>query len=216
MDEKVLNKLSYGLFVCTAKEGDKDNGCIINTVMQVTSNPLRIMVAINKANYTHNMVMNTKKLNISVISQDADFEMFKHFGFMSGKDVNKFDPASGEWMKKNKDYCKRTPNEVMCITKGTNAHISLYVEDTMDFETHTLFSCLVVDGEILNSVPSATYEYYHSHIKQNPTAPIENPEGKKVWRCKVCGFEYVGDELPEDYICPLCKHPASDFELVEK
>ena len=215
MNDKVLEKLSYGLFICTAKDGNKDNGCIINTVMQVTVNPMRIMVAVNKSNYTHDMIMNTRKCNISVISQDADFELFKHFGFQSGKDVDKFDPASGAWMKENKDYCVRTPNEVMSITKGTNAHVSLWVENTVDLDSHTLFICMVVDGDVLNSVPSATYEYYHANIKRPLNNPSENTEGKKVWRCKICGFEYVGDELPEDYICPLCKHPASDFELVE-
>ena len=216
MNEKVINKLSYGLFVCTAKEGDKDNGCIINTVMQVTADPLRIMVAINKLNYTHDMVMRTKKCHISIISEDAKFDLFKHFGFQSGKDVDKFSTTSGQWMADNMNFCITTPNDVKCITKGTNGHISLYVENTLDLETHTLFICRVVDGEVLSDVPSATYDYYHKHIKEDMQKVGTTPEGATIWRCKICGFEYVGDELPADYICPLCKHPASDFEKVEK
>lgn len=214
MDTKVMNKLSYGLFVLTAHEEGKDNGCITNTAAQVTSTPNRVSIAVNKDNYTHDMIMRTKACNISIISEDAEFEMFKQFGFQSGRDVDKFSEESGEWMRENKASCQRAANGVMYITKGCNSYISLWVTDTIDLGTHTLFICDVVNGEILSGVPSATYAYYHAHIKTQVQKVGTTPEGKTIWRCKICGYEYVGDELPDDFICPVCKHPASDFEKV--
>ncbi len=214
MDKKVMEKLSYGLFVCTAREGDKDNGCIINTATQVTIIPNRVTVAINKSNYTHDMVVRTKAMNISVISEDADFDMFKHFGFQSGKDVDKFSPASGEWMKENQSKCKRADNGIMYIEEGVNSYMSLAVTDIIDLDTHSLFICQVTDGAILNDVASATYAYYHKNIKTQVEKVGRTPEGKTVWKCKICGYVYEGEELPDDFICPWCKHPASDFEKV--
>ncbi len=205
MDNKAMYKLSYGLFVVTAKVGDKVNGCITNTALQVASEPNQIAVAINKANLTHDMVMENKKLNISVISEDADFELFKHFGFQSGRDVDKFAGFTD---------CKYSPNELPYITKGTNAYFSLYVQNTVDLGSHTLFIGVPVAMEVLSDVHSATYAYYQRNIKPKPQAVGKTPAGETVWRCTICGYEYVGEELPEDFICPLCKHPASDFEKV--
>lgn len=205
MDSKALYKLTYGLFVLTAKEGDKDNGCIINTGIQVTSEPKQIAFAVNKANYTHDMVMNTKKFTLSVLSTDATFDTFKHFGFQSGKDVDKF-----------KDFteCKRGFNEVYYITKGTNAFISGWVTSTVDLGSHTLFIATITDMEVLSDTPSVDYSYYQSNIKPKPEAVGKTKDGQTIWRCTVCGYEYVGEELPDDFICPICKHPASDFEKI--
>ena len=206
MNDKTVNKLSYGLFVLTAQDGDKDNGCIINTVTQVASDPLTISIAVNKANLTHDMILKTNKFTVSILSEEADFELFKHFGFQSGRAVDKFADF--------KD-CKRGNNGLYYITKGVNAYISGWVTQTVDLGSHTLFIASVPDMDILNDVPSATYAYYHSNIKPKPQAPKEE-SGKTVWRCKICGYEYVGDELPADFVCPTCKHPASDFEKVTK
>lgn len=197
-------KLSYGLFVLTAREGDKDNGCITNTAIQVTSEPNRISIAVNKANYTHDMVMHTRKFNVSILSQETSFDTFKHFGFQSGRNVDKFADFTA---------CKRAENGIYIITEGTNAFISAEVEQTIDLGTHTLFIAKVTDMDVLSSVSSATYEYYQNNIKPKPQAPAA-PTGKTVWRCTVCGYIYEGDPIPADFICPLCKHPASDFEKI--
>ncbi|MBE5943367.1 MAG: flavin reductase [Lachnospiraceae bacterium] len=214
MDKKVMEKLSYGLFVCTAKEGNKDNGCIINTAIQVTNTPNRVAVAINKSNFTHDMVVKTKVMNVCVISKKADFDMFKHFGFQSGKDVDKFNVASSQWMKENINNCKRAENGLMYIAAGTNSYISLAVQDMIDLDSHTLFICAVTDGAIIDDSPSATYQFYHQNIKTQAEKIGTTPEGKTIWKCKICGYVYEGEDLPEDFICPWCKHPASDFEKV--
>ena len=207
MDMKAMYKLSYGLFVLTAKRGDKDNGCITNTAIQVTSEPNRISIAVNKANYTHDMVLETGKFNVSIISEKADFDLFKHFGFQSGRDVDKFADFTD---------CARAENGIFYITKGTNAVISAEVEQCIDLGSHTLFIAKVTDLMVLDSASSATYEYYQNNIKPKPQAVGTTPTGQTIWRCRICGYEYVGEELPEDFICPLCKHPASDFEKVVK
>ena len=204
MDPKAMFKLSYGLFVLTAREGEKDNGCITNTAIQVTSEPNRISIAVNKANYTHDMVMHTRKFNVSILSQEASFDTFKHFGFQSGRNVDKFADFTA---------CKRAENGIYIITEGTNAYISAEVEQTIDLGTHTLFIAKVTDLDVLSSVSSATYEYYQNNIKPKPQAPAA-PTGKTVWRCTVCGYIYEGNPIPADFICPLCKHPASDFEKI--
>ena len=201
-NKKAMQALSYGLFVLTARQGEKDNGCIINTGMQVTTNPNRVVFTVNKSNYTHDMLMSSKRFTLSVISEKADFSLFHHFGFQSGREVDKFagyaDAVRGE-------------NEVMRPTKGINAWINGWVVSTLDLGTHTLFLADVVDGDVVSSDPSATYAYYQSHIKPKPQAPAA-PSDKKRWVCKVCGYIYEGDTLPADFVCPLCKHPASDFE----
>ena len=205
MDNKAMYKLSYGLFVLTAKDGDKINGCITNTAIQVASEPNRISFAINKANYTHDMVKSSGKCNISVISESAGFALFKRFGFASGRDTDKFEGFS--------DY-KTAENGIPYITAGTNAYFSIDIEQTVDLGSHTLFIGTPTAMEVLSADASATYAYYQDNIKPKPEAVGVTSDGKTVWRCKICGYEYVGEELPEDFICPLCKHPASDFEKV--
>ena len=201
MDTKVLFKIGYGLYVLTANENGKDNGCIINTVMQVTSDPCQIAIAVNKMNYTNEMIQRTKKFNVSIISENAKFDTFKHFGFQSGKTVNKFADFSD---------AKRSPNGVLYITRDTNAYMSAYVKQEIDLSTHTLFIAQLVAAETLSDVPTVTYDFYQKNIKPKPeTAPQ-----KKGWRCKICGYVYEGEELPPDFICPLCKHGVEDFERI--
>lgn len=207
MDNKAMYKLSYGLFVLTAREGDKDNGCIINTAIQAASTPNQLSICVNKANYTHDMIQRTRAFSVSVIDQSADFELFKHFGFQTGKEVDKFADYS---------RCERGANDIFYITEGTNAYISVKVDKMQDLGSHTMFIGEITDMEVLSEASSATYAYYLDHIKPKPQASSAGTTGKTVWRCKICGYEYEGEELPADYICPLCKHPASDFEKVVK
>ena len=205
MNKKAMYSLSYGLFVVTANRDGRHNGCITNTAIQVANDPTRISVAINKANFTHDMVKDTGIFTVSVIAQDADFELFKHFGFQSGRDVDKFADFSD---------CRQADNGTMIITKGTNAYICAKVVEQHNLGSHTLFIAEITDMDVLSSMPSATYEYYQNNIKPKPEDTGKRVDGKTVWRCKICGYEYVGEELPEDFICPICKHPASDFEKV--
>ncbi|MCR5098417.1 MAG: flavin reductase [Lachnospiraceae bacterium] len=207
MDNKAMYKLSYGLFVLTAKDEIKANGCITNTAIQVASEPNQISFAVNKANYTHDMVMKTKKANISVISEKADFDLFKHFGFQSGRDMDKFAVFTD---------CKLAENGIPYITRGTNAYFSIDIKQTVDLGSHTLFIGEPTAMEVLDTAASATYAYYQDNIKPKPEAVGTTPAGQTVWRCKICGYEYVGEELPDDFICPICKHPASDFEKVAR
>ena len=207
MDKKAMYKLSYGLFVLTAKEGEKDNGCIINTAIQVASTPNQMSICVNKANYTHDMIMRTGEFTVSVISQRASFDLFKHFGFQTGREVNKFSDFTA---------CDRGQNGIYYITEGTNAYISVKVAKTEDLGSHTMFIGEITDMEVLSGDASATYEYYMNYIKPKPQEVGKTEDGQTIWRCTICGYEYVGEELPEDFICPLCKHPASDFEKVIK
>lgn len=203
MDTNALFKLSYGLYVLTASHGGRDNGCIINTASQVTAVPELLSVCVNKTNLTHDMISESGKLTLSVISEAADFELFRHFGFQSGRDTDKFAGYSA---------VRRAPNGTLYVTDGVNSYVSMTVDRSVDLGTHTMFIGEVTDAEIIDDTPSATYQYYFDHIKPKS----ENKSASQtVWRCKICGYEYVGEELPEDYICPLCKHPASDFEKVE-
>lgn len=208
MNTKAMYKLSYGLFVCTAKDGDKLNGCIINTAVQVASEPNTISIAVNKANFTHDMIKKTGVCNISVLSEKADFATFKHFGFQSGRDVNKFGsdlPSS--------DY-EIAENGIPYITKGTNAYFSLKVKSETDLGSHTLFICEPVFMTVLSEDKSCTYEFYQSNIKPKPQAVGTTPKGETIWRCTICGYEYVGEDMPDDFICPICKHPKEDFEKI--
>ena len=200
-----LFNIQYGLFVITTKDSDHDNGCISNTVAQVTAQPNRISVALNKSNYTTELIQRSGRFTASILSESADFEIFKHFGFQSGRSVDKFADFTD---------CRRVSNGTFAITRGTNAFLSADVEQSVDLGTHMLFIGLVTEMEILSDVPSATYNYYQSNIKPKPQPVGETAEGKTIWRCSICGYEYVGEELPDDFICPLCKHPASDFEKV--
>ena len=205
MDKKAMYKLSYGLFVLTAKDEEKDNGCIINTAIQASSMPNQLSICVNKANLTHDMIVKTGKFTVSVISQDAGFDLFKHFGFQSGKDVDKF---------KNFEKCKRGENSIYYIIEGTNAYISVNVSKTEDLGSHTMFIGEITDMEVLSETPSVTYDYYLKNIKPQPENVGTTTDGKTIWRCTICGYEYVGEELPEDFVCPLCKHPVSDFEKI--
>ena len=201
MDNKVLFNIGYGLYVLSANEGEKDNGCIINTVMQVTSDPLQIAIAVNKKNYTNEMIQRTKKFNVSILAESAKFELFEHFGFHSGRDTDKF-----------ADFfdTKRSPNGVLYITQNTNSYMSAYVKQEIDLGTHTLFIAQLVAAEVLSDEPTVTYTYYQNNIKPKP-----QNTNKKGWRCKICGYIYEGENLPADFICPWCKHGAVDFEKIE-
>ena len=200
-----LFNIQYGLFVITTCDNGQDNGCISNTVAQVTAQPNRISVALNKGNFTTELIQRSGRFTASIISEAADFELFKHFGFQSGRTVNKFADFTD---------CRRVSNGTFAITRGTNAFISADVEQAIDLGTHMLFIGLVTEMEVLADVPSATYNYYQSNIKPKPQPVGKTAEGKTIWRCSICGYEYVGEELPDDFICPICKHPASDFVKV--
>ncbi len=202
IDASALFKLSYGLFVITAKNAIKDNGCIINTAMQLTDNPKRITVAVNKSNYTHDMIKETGLFNISVLSEDAPFKMFQHWGFQSGRDVDKFAGIAG---------VSRSANGIAYLTEHINAFISCKVVSAYDYGTHTLFVADICEAKLLDQdAPSVTYDYYFKHIKPS----VHPSEDKKGFVCKICGYVYEGDVLPEDFICPLCKHGAADFERI--
>ena len=200
-----LFNIQYGLFVITTQNGDRDNGCISNTVAQVTAQPNRISVALNKGNFTTELIQHSGRFTASILSEAADFELFKHFGFQSGRTVDKFADFTD---------CRRVNNGTFAITRGTNAFISAEVEQTIDLGTHMLFIGLVTEMETLSDIPSATYNYYQTNIKPKPQPVGQTVEGKTIWRCSICGYEYVGEELPDDFICPICKHPASDFVKV--
>lgn len=203
MDKKSVYKLSYGLFVLTASEGDKDNGCIVNTVIQLTSDPMQIAVTVNKGNLTHDMIKNTGKFNVSVIDNTAPFELFKHFGFQSGRESMKFGtPDSYKFAPKYAD------NGLLYVSAYANAFMSGKVVKEIDLGTHTMFVAQMTDGEVLSDKPSMTYEYYQANVKPRP-------EKKKTgWVCKVCGYVYEGDVLPDDFVCPICRHGAADFEKI--
>ena len=202
VEPNAMFKLSYGLFVLTAKDGDKDNGCIINTAAQLTSTPNRITIAVNKGNYTHDMILKTGQFNVSVLTTDATFDIFKYYGFQSGRDVDKF-PGSG---------LPRSKNGLVYITGCTNAFISGKVVESHDYGTHTLFVADVTEAQVLSGAPSVTYAYYFDHIKPKPPKAEKKQVG---WVCKICGYVYEGEELPPDFICPLCKHGAADFEKLK-
>ena len=205
MNQKAMGKLSCGLFVLTAREETCDNGCIINTAIQAASDPNQLSIFVNKANLTHDMIQRTGRFTVSVFSIDAVFDTFQHFGFQSGRDVNKFDGFDG---------CQRGANGIYYITKGTNAYISVKVDKTEDFGSHTMFAGEITDMEVLSDRTSMTYDYYHNNVKPKPQNAGTAANGQTIWRCAICGYEYVGEELPEDFICPLCKHPATDFEKI--
>ncbi|MCD7738156.1 MAG: flavin reductase [Lachnospiraceae bacterium] len=200
MDKKAMYKLSYGLFVLTAREDGRDNGCIVNTVTQVTSEPNRITVAVNKNNLTHDMVLRTGKFNVSVLTQKAPFATYQHWGFQSGRDVDKMEEIT----------VSRSGNGLVYLPENANAYLSAEVIESKDLGTHTLFLADVTDGAVLSEDESVTYSYYQANVKPTPV-----PKKKKGFVCTVCGYIYEGDVLPEDFICPWCKHPASDFVPIE-
>ena len=192
-----LFNIGYGLYVITSNDGKKDNGMIGNTVAQVASSPNRIMVSINKGNYSHDVIKETGKMNVNCLSVEAPFSVFQNFGFQSGRNAEKF--ADG--------VAKRSENGLAVLTQYVNACISLQVEEYVDMGSHGMFLCSVTEEMILGDKETMTYTYYQNKVKPKPQAPK-----KKGWVCKICGYVYEGEELPADFICPLCKHPASDFE----
>lgn len=202
IEPNAMFTLSYGLFVLTAKD-EKDNGCIINTVMQITDSPKRITIGINKTNLTHDMVLKTGKFNISVLSTDAPFTLFQRFGFQSGRDADKFDGFTA---------LARSENGLYYLTDFANAFLSAAVTETVDCGTHTLFIADVTEAKVISHTPSVTYQYYFDNIKPKPQPASEV---KKGFVCKVCGYVYEGESLPPDFICPLCKHGAEDFEPLQ-
>lgn len=211
IDKKALYALTYGLFVLTAKEGEKDNGCIVNTVQMLTSDPTRVVVFVNKSNYTEGMIARTGEFNVSILQKDTPFALFKNFGFSSGKDVDKF---------ADRVY-PRSENGLYYIYENANAMLSCKVVGMHDYGTHTLFVGEVVEAKTLSSQKSLSYETYLTEVKpQTKPAPKASAEkagesapAVEKWVCKVCGYVHEGP-LPEDFICPWCKHPASDFERV--
>lgn len=205
MDQATMHKLSYGLFVLTSAFEGKESGCIINTAGQVTTEPNRVSIAVNQSNFTHDLVKQSGKFNISILSEQADFPLFQHFGFQSGRQVDKFAGFA---------HCRRSANGLYYVTAGTNGYLSATVEQAIDLGTHTLFIAKVDEMESLSDSPSATYAYYHASIK--PKNRPQTKTGKPAWRCRICGYVYQGDPLPSDFICPLCKHPASDFEKISQ
>lgn len=200
MNQKAMFNLSYGLYVLTAKEGDFDNGCIINTAMQVTSTPNRISITVNKQNKTHDMIKSTGLFNVSMLSQNATFDIFKRFGFQSGSTVDKF---------KGFENVKRSDNGLYYIDNFANGYISGKVVNEIDLGTHTMFVADVANLDVLSEIPSVTYAYYQANIKPKPEAKKTE---KTSYVCKICGYVYEGETLPEDFICPICKHGAIDFE----
>ena len=220
MNSKAMYKLSYGLFVVSTEHDGKLNGCITNTAIQVANTPDRVGLAINKANLTHDLVMGSGKFNISIISTDAKFDLFKHFGMQSGRDVDKFADFTDVAM---------AANGLPYITKGTNAYMSCKVTESFDLGSHTFFVAEIEDMEVLADTPSCTYTDYQNNIKPKRSAAPTADEGA-VYRCTICGYEYKekdGDpangiapgtkweDIPDDWVCPLCKHPKSDFEKVQ-
>lgn len=200
INTEALNNIGYGLYVITTNTDNRDNGCIINTVMQITSKPLQIAVCLNKLNKTNEMIKKSKKFNLSILNQDAQFDIFKHFGFQSGKNIDKFEGYKS---------AKRAENGILYISEYTNSYLSAKVVNEVEFDTHTMFIGEVTDAECLNNSPSVTYAFYHKNIK-----PKAQKNDKKGWRCKICGYIYEGEELPADFICPLCKHGIEDFERI--
>ncbi|MBR6843870.1 MAG: flavin reductase [Bacteroidales bacterium] len=207
---KAIFNISYGLFVLVARQGEKDNACIINVAQQVTSEPLQLMICVNKQNLTHDMILRTLKFNLCPLSEEATMKPFQHFGFQSGKSVDKFAECEQEL---------RTDNGLRYLPKYINSVISCVVTKSIDMGTHTMFIARVMEAKVLTDSPSITYDYYQKNIKPYyraaGQADVQTSGKTKEWVCEVCGYVYEGDELPADFICPWCKHPASDFKLVE-
>ena len=199
-DLTALFKIGYGLYVVTSNDGNKDNGCIVNTVSQVTSTPNRVAVCINKQNYSHHVIKQTGIMNVNCLSVEAPFSVFESFGFRSGRNVDKFEGTE----------VLRSDNGLAFLNRYINAFMSLKIEQYVDLDTHGMFICEVTEARVMSDKETMTYTYYQDKVKPKPQT-----EGKKGWVCKICGYIYEGDELPDDFICPLCKHPASDFEPIK-
>ena len=199
-DMTALFRLGYGLYVITTNDGNRDNGCIVNTVTQVAENPNRLAVCINKNNYTDHIISKTKKLNVNCLSEEAPFSVFERYGFKSGRTVDKFEGLQ----------VKRTNNNLVILPQYINAVMSLQVESSIDLGTHNMYICTIEEARVISNVNTMTYTYYQNNVK-----PKVETEGKKGWVCTVCGYVYEGEEIPEDFICPLCKHGVKDFEKIQ-
>ena len=199
-DMTALFNIGYGLYVITSNDGKKDNGLIVNTVTQVTNTPNRLAVTINKENYSHHIIKQTGIMNINCLTVDAPFKVFESFGFRSGRNVDKF--ADCEPLRSN--------NGLVVLPRYINSFLSLKVEQYVDLDTHGMFICSITEARVLSDRETMTYTYYQNHVKPKPET-----EGKKGYVCKICGYVYEGETLPEDFICPLCKHGASDFEEIQ-
>lgn len=201
MNPKALFNITYGLYVLTARAGEKDNGCIINSVMQVAEQPVRLALSVNKQNLTCDMIRKTGVFNVSALTTEAEFDLFRRFGFQSGRDADKFQGLSG---------VKRSENGLTYLTECTNAFLSAKVVETQDLGTHYLFIAEVTDGEVLSDGWGCSYAYYQADIKPKP-APVK----KKSWVCEICGYVHEGEEVPDDFICPICKHGKEAFKPAE-
>lgn len=199
-DLSALFNIGYGLYVVTSNDGKKDNGLIVNTVTQVTNSPNRIAVCINKQNYSHHVIKQTGIMNVNCLSVEAPFEVFESFGFRSGRNTDKFENCE----------LLRSDNGLAFLPKYINSFMSLKVEDYVDLDTHGMFICSVTESRVISDIETMTYTYYQNNVKPKPQT-----EGKKGYVCKICGYVYEGDELPDDFICPLCKHGAADFEKIK-
>ncbi len=197
MDPSALFRIGYGLYVVTCNDGTKDNGLIVNTVTQLTNTPNRVGVTINKSNYSHDVIKASGRMNVNCLSEEAPFAVFEAFGFRSGRDVNKFADCTPQ----------RSANGLVVLPRYINAYLSLEVEQYVDLDTHGMFICKLTEAAVVSDVETMTYTYYQKNVKPRP-----QPEKKKGYVCKICGYVYEGDPLPEDFICPLCKHGAQDFE----
>ena len=204
IDEKnnlnALFNIGYGLYVVTSNDGKKDNGLIVNTVTQVTNTPNRVAVTISKENYSHHVIKNTGIMNVNCLSVEAPFKVFEVFGFQSGRNVNKFDDCEP----------KRSDNGLVVLPKYINSYMSLKVEDYVDLGTHGMFICIITESSVVSDAETMTYSYYHANVKPKPET-----EGKKGWVCKICGYVHEEENLPDDFICPWCKHGAADFEPIK-
>ena len=200
IDNNALFKISYGLYVVTSNDGKKDNGLIVNTPIPVTSTPQKVAVTISKQNYSHDVIKNTKIMNVNCLTIETPFSIFEKFGFASGKDVDKFADCNPN----------RSDNGLAVLKKYINAYISLKVTDYIDLGTHGMFICDVKEAKAVSNAESITYTYYQNRVKPKP----ETKE-KKGFVCKICGYVYEGEELPDDFICPLCKHGVADFEPIK-
>ena len=196
---KALWNIGYGLYVVTSHDGKKDNGLIVNTVIQVTNTPERIAVTINKQNYSHDIIKETGKMNVNTLTVEAPFKVFQAFGFVSGRDTDKFKDCTPN----------RSENGLVVLPKYINSYMSLAVEEYIDLGTHGMFICSITEADVVSDLQTMTYTYYQKNVKPKP-------EVKKVkgYVCKICGYVHEGETLPEDFICPLCKHGASDFEPI--
>lgn len=199
-DSRALHAVGYGLYIVTTRENGKDSGLVVNTVSQVASNPTVLAVGINRANHSCGVISRTGKLNVNVLTESAPFDLFRRFGFQSGRDSDKMQGL----------IYGRSENNLPVLREHTNAFFSLKVQNAITLSSHTLFLCTVEESASFNRDPSMTYAYYHASVK-----PKNKPASAKGWICKICGYVHPEDQLPTDFICPICKHPVSDFEKIQ-